>query len=174
MKILGEKINGLKFSVCNAFKPTILDGEVCYALNIKDLISERSVVSKAGRGEGLLLAVDNGISIEPLDDKSITEVKEDIIRTKLKNAGKRARFHILTLHRHEDSRPGTYTLKDLKKMAGTENFLAMPDEMKKCQIEPKEECRSRRYVQEVQSKCGCLPWSLSALVSVSDQVESLF
>ena len=172
MKILGENIDGLDFPVCNAFKPTLLDGELCYALDFKDLILEGSVVSKAGRGEGLLLAIDNGISIEPVLDKNKVESKKDYIRTKLKNTGKRARFPIMTLHRQEDSRPGMYTLKNLKQMVGTENFLAMPDDLKKCQIESKEECRSRRYVQEVQSKCGCIPWSLSSLVS--DQVESLF
>ena len=172
MKILGENINGLDFPVCNAFKPTILDAEVCYALDFKDLILEGGVVSKAGRGEGLLLAIDNGISIEPLHDKDKIEFKKDFIRTKLKKTGTRARFQIMTLHRQEDSRPGMYMMKDLKQMVGTENFLAMPDDLKKCQIEPKEECRSRRYVQEVQSKCNCVPWSLSALAS--DQVESLF
>ena len=172
MKVLGERIEGLDFPVCNAFKPTLLDGELCYALNIKDLLSEGDIVSKAGRGEGLLLAIDNGISIEPLHDKGTIQDKKDFIRTKLKNTAKRARFRIMTLHPHEDSRPGIYSLKDLKKMGGTDNFLAMPDDMKKCQIEPKEECRSRRYVQEVQSRCGCVPWSLSMLVL--DQVLNIF
>ena len=151
MAILGENINGLDFPVCNAFKPTILDGELCYYLNMKDFISAESrPVSKAGRGEGLLLAIDNGISIRPFDEKSI-ELKKDFIRTKSRSSGGKASFHILTLHRHEDSRPGVYTLTDLKQMAGTENFLSMPDDVKKCQIEQKEKCRSRRYVDKVQS-----------------------
>ena len=172
MKILGEYIDGLDFPVCNAFKPTILDGELCYALDFKRLESESGFVSKAGRGKGLLLSIDKGISIEPQIDKNKHEMKRDFIRTELKRTGKRARLHILTSHRYEDSRPGIYTLKDVKQMAGTDNFLAMPDDVKKCQIEQKEECRSRRYVQEVQSKCGCIPWYLSTLVS--DQVGSLF
>ena len=171
MKILGKRINGLDFPVCNAFKPTILDGELCYALNIKDLKQKEGKVSKAGRGEGLLLAIDNGISVEPLHDKSTVEVKKDFIRTQLKTEGKRARLHILTSHRHEDSRPGIYTLKNLKLMTGTDNFLAMSDDVKKCQIKPKEECRSQRFVKEIQRRCGCVPWSLSTLVS--DKVGSL-
>ena len=66
MRILGEYIDGLDFPVCNAFKPTILDGELCYALDLKRLELDRSGVgSKAGRGKGLLLAIDKGISIEP-------------------------------------------------------------------------------------------------------------
>ena len=165
MKIMGEHISGLDFPVCNAFKPKIIDGELCYVLNFKSLVSKGNMTVKAGRGKGLLLAIDNGISIEPQVDKSIVEVKNDFIRTELVNTGKRARFHILTSHDYKDSRPGIYTLKNLKQMSGTDNFLAMPDDLKKCQIEPKEDCKGRRYVYEVQKQCGCLPWSLSPLVS---------
>lgn len=171
MAILGENINDLDFPVCNAFKPTILDGELCYSLNMKDFISAESrPVSKAGRGEGLLLAIDNGISIRPFDEKSI-EVKKNFIRTKSRSSGGKASFHILTLHRHEDSKPGVYTLTNLKQMAGTENFLGLSDDKKKCQIEGTEKCRSRHFVQEVQRKCECVPWSLSTLFP--DQVASI-
>ena len=165
MRIMGEHINGLDFPVCNAFKPKIIDGELCYALNFKTLMSKGNIAIEAGRGKGLLLAIDNGISIEPQVDKSIIEVKKDFISTGVLSTGKRARLHILTSYEYEDSRPGLYTLKNLKQMSGTDNFLAMPDAFKKCQKEAKEECRSRHYVQEVQKKCGCLPWSLSPLVS---------
>ena len=171
MKVIGEYINGIDFPVCNAFKPQILDGEFCYTLDFKRFESEFRMVSKAGRGKGLLFAIDKGISIEPQLDKNMVESKRDFIRTELKSTGKRARLHILTSHRHEDSRPGIYKLKNLKQMAGTANFLAMPADVKKCQIEAKEECRSRRYLQEVESKCGCVPWSLSTLVL--DQVVSI-
>ena len=172
MKVLGKRIGGLKFSVCNAFRPIILVGEVCYALDIKNLISNGSIVSRPGRGEGLLLAIDNGISIKSPEDKSAIDTKEDYIRTKLISTGERARLQFLTLHRQEDTRPGIYTMKNLKQMTGTENFLAMPDEAKKCQIELMEECRSRRYVQEVQRKCGCIPWGQSSFAS--NQVGCLF
>ena len=161
MEILGEYVQGLYFPVCNVFKPTILNGEVCYTLDFKTLVSKGSMVSKAGRGKGLLLAIDNGISVEPQQEKDIIEIKKGFIRTELVSTGKRARLHILTSHRYEDSRSGIYTLKDLKQMTGTYNFLAMPDDVKKCQIGDSEECRNQRYIEEVQSRCGCIPWSLT-------------
>ena len=61
MEFFGEYIEGLDFPVCNSFKPKILDGELCFALKFRSQVSE----SKPGTGEGLLLAIDNGISIEP-------------------------------------------------------------------------------------------------------------
>ena len=172
MEILGEYVQGLYFPVCNAFKPTILDGEVCYTLDFKTLVSKGSMVSKAGRGKGLLLAIDNGISVEPQQDKDIIEIKKGFIRTELVSTGKRARLHILTSHVYEDSRPGVYTMRNLKQMSGTDNFLAMADDVKKCQIEREEDCRGRLYLQEVQKTCGCLPWSLSP--HVTEQVDKIY
>ena len=161
MKILGEHITGLDFPVCNAFEPKIIDGEPFYALDLKALVSNGSMGTKTGRGNGLLLAIDNGNSVEPLVDTTSIVVKKDFIRTELVSTGKRARLHILTSHVYEDSRPGVYTMKNLKQMSGTDNFLAMADDVKKCHIEREEDCRGRLYLQEVQKTCGCLPWSQS-------------
>ena len=167
MNILGEFIDGIDdFPVCNAFKPKILDGEPCYALDLKGVKSKGKVESQPGRGNGLLLAIDTGINIGPQMDQETSAMTKGFLRTKLKSSGKKARLHILTSQRHELSKPGIYTLKNLKHMTGTDNFLAMPDEAKKCLIEPKEECRSQGYVQEVQRECGCIPWSLSLLHQV--------
>ena len=80
----------------------------------------------------------------------------------MKSTGNRVTLHMLTSHCHDDARPGKYAMKSLKVMAATENFLAMPDDVKKCQIEVKEDCKSRRYVEEVQKECGCIPWALSS------------
>ena len=159
MEVLGEYIEGLDFPVCNSFKPKILNGELCYALNFSSQVSE----SRAGRGEGLLLAIDNGVSIEPHLDQNIRVRKHGFLRTTLKSSGKRARLQILTSYRHADSRPGKYAMKSLKVMAATENFLAMPDDVKECQIETQEHCKNRRFVEEAKNKCRCIPWQLSSV-----------
>ena len=161
---MGEYIDGLDFPICNAFKTQILDGELCYVLDFNHIKSEGTFESKPGRGNGLLLAIDTGISIGPQMLKSTSAMAKGFLRTNLHSSGKKARIHILTSHRHELSKPGIYTLKNLKHMTGTENFLTMPDKDKKCGIEPKEECKSEGYIQEVQKECECIPWSLRLLV----------
>ena len=45
MNIMGEYVDGLNFPICNAFKPKILDGELCYALDLKGIKSEDKVES---------------------------------------------------------------------------------------------------------------------------------
>ena len=169
MNIVGEYIDGINFPVCNTFKPQILDGELCYVLDFKDIKSRSKVESHPGRGNGLLLAIDTGINIGPQVEQDTSAEKKGFIRTMLTSSRGKARLHILTSHRHEVSRPGIYTLKNLKYMTGTDNFLAMPDEARKCQIQSKEECRTQRFVQEVQRNCGCIPWTLSS--HASDQVN---
>ena len=107
-----------------------------------------------------MLAIDKGISVEPEVHQPMVTRRKNFLRTELKPGGKKARIRILTSHWHEDSRPGKYAMKNLKVMAATENFLAMPDDVKGCQIGTMEDCKSRQYVQEVEKTCGCSPLSL--------------
>ena len=46
MRIMGEHINGLDFPVCNAFKPKIIDGELCYARGGTDLPKNDKIFRK--------------------------------------------------------------------------------------------------------------------------------
>ena len=61
-----------------------------------------------------------------------------------------------------------YRMSVVKLMTGTGNFLAFPDETKKCQAEPQEDCIARRYIEETQEQCGCVPWALGVAVQVTD------
>ena len=44
----------------------------------------------------------------------------------------------------------------LKKMTGTEDFFALPDEIKECQIDSEDECERNKYIQELINECGCV------------------
>ena len=52
MDTTGQLIDGLQFPVCTKFHPTVLDGELCYTLDIS------SLDTKAGKEQGLLLLLD--------------------------------------------------------------------------------------------------------------------
>ena len=55
-------------------------------------------------------------------------------------------------------------MTSLKKMTGTDAFLDLPENIKGCQIEDQEMCYSRRYIEELQNQCKCLPWALRASI----------
>ena len=54
----------------------------------------------------------------------------------------------------------------LKKMTGTEDFFALPDETKGCQIDSEDECVRKKYRQELINECGCVPWPLKQIDEV--------
>ena len=55
---LGEPVGGLEFPVCNMFQPTILDGQLCYSLNVSSVVSTAENKTESGKKKGILFAVD--------------------------------------------------------------------------------------------------------------------
>ena len=85
--------------------------------------------------------------------------KEMIKSQELDNVNS-ATIHLSTLDRFVDTKPGSYAMTSMKKMTGTSSFLDLPENIKDCQIEDQQRCFSRRYVEELQNQCNCLPWAL--------------
>ena len=50
-----------------------------------------------------------------------------------------------------------YNLNVVKSIKGTENFFALADSVKDCQLEPYDNCTTRSYVERVIQSCNCLP-----------------
>ena len=51
-------------------------------------------------------------------------------------------------------------------MTGTEDFLALPDEAKGCQIDSEDECVRKKYRQKLINKCDCVPWPMKQIDKV--------
>ena len=64
---------------------------------------------------------------------------------------KEAKIHIDTLSSFKGFGGGTYKMTMVKKMTATEDFLKMPPEDRKCEVERYEECRARKIIE----KCNC-------------------
>ena len=165
MNITGRYIPGLDFPICDQFKPTILDGQLCYVLSIKDVLKEK-VATRPGKGSGLTLAIAQ-------KERPRTAKDEGSVRTSLQNGRLFTRtdpqlstsIHLNNLVKYTDSRPGLYKMSVLKKMTGTEGFLGLGDAKKGCQIEAQSDCETRKYLEKVQKSCGCLPWSLGPAIA---------
>ena len=70
------------------------------------------------------------------------------------------RVYVNTLESFTGNQAGSYALSSLKKMTVTDNFMELDQEIKNCDVEIYEECNTRRYLDAVQRKCGCVPWAL--------------
>ena len=164
MNITGQYVSGLDFPICNKFKPTILDGQLCYALDMKDVLKDK--VTRPGRGFGLTLAIEQKVTaLEQSSNDFGALLQQGRLYTKIDIPEFSSSIHLNNLVKYTDSRAGLYKMSVLKKMTGTEGFLGLADATKGCHIEDQTECERRKYVEEVETSCGCLPWSLAPALS---------
>ena len=99
--------------------------------------------SKNGIKNGLTIVVDQPTRFE------LTRAENSV-----------ATIHLDTLAGFSDNRPGKYYMSALKRIAGTEAFMALSNGEKGCQPESFEECNMRQVFAELQRECKCVPWSL--------------
>ena len=97
---------------------------------------------------------ENGTSSKPQiylgDDKVINE--------------NMAIINIGTLAKYTGYGAGDYALTGIKEMTGTDNFLAWPEEKRKCALAKDEDCQKKGF-QDVCLKCGCSPFQLLPVVT---------
>ena len=56
---------------------------------------------------------------------------------------------------------GDYAFTNVKEVEGTEDFLQLDEDVKKCQDkESVVDCLSREYLESGRKKCGCVPYEL--------------
>ena len=163
MTLLGQTRQDLPFPFCTNFHPTVLEGQLCYSLDLESL--KTSVPPKMGKEHGLLLILDANQYEEDKVDLDNEDISFDSLSlTTKKSVGSSARIYINTMASFTDYGSGSYAMSSLKKMTGTENFLALQN--KPCHIEVFEDCQARSYTQEVKKKCGCTPWTLAMNLTI--------
>ena len=162
MNLTGQLIKGVKsnlsFPVCNSFKPTIFDGQLCYSIEMENYNHNE---------KKLLLAIDPESSL--VEDKTPEFGKADekligMIVEREKIPSNSISIHLNNLVRYSDARPGIYKLSQLKKMSGSDGFLGLPNKARQCQIEQQEKCKRRSFIKECKNRCGCIPWSLQSAI----------
>ena len=132
------------------------------------MIPKKIKTEEGAKGELLLLLDYNDErSIAPeifiaekiLGDKeySLEEDQEDNILE--------AKIYIHTMGRYAGSGPGRFAMKSLKLMSVSENFLDLPQETRVCQVEVREHCQVRTFLERGLRDCGCVPWEFSGTVT---------
>ena len=151
----------MKVHFCNKFQPTLMGGQLCYNINVSSILSTNEKPTEPGKKNGIFLALD----LNEIQFYGNQEERDNMeyIYSKSSNV-EQPHIHINTLSKISDTRPGLYVMTVMKKMTGTESFLALADETKGCQLEPEDECKKRMYAEEARKQCGCVPWSLSNLL----------
>ena len=146
---------GITFPLCTSFLPTILEGQLCYKLEMK-------MPSSQGKRNALMLLLDSN------EDRSLQvfsnngQVAESPNKTiNLEAAvesiqGVSAKIHINTLSPHISFGGGVFKMTVVKRMTAKDDFLKMPSKTKNCEVELYEDCRTRNLLKE----CNCVPWEV--------------
>ena len=161
MTILGETRLDLPFEICSKFKPTVLQGQLCYSLDLKLLDKPGA---KPGIENGIMLMIDPGQQRNDMKATADDGDGERIVSLNLKAVSAKdnfARINLNTLASFSDNKAGSFSMTALKKMTGTEGFMKLADEKKNCATRPFKACHTERYIAEVQRQCDCVPWALS-------------
>ena len=137
-------------TVCIKFQPTILEGQLCYSLDIANL-RDSGTPTKSGKQNGLLLL---------LDPRPYDPYHTDENAASSERGVQNFKVFIHTLHTHTTYGPGSYAMNMLKKMTGTKSFKQLPDYQRRCLDHNREDCQSQKYLDQVQKECKCIPWSL--------------
>ena len=147
---------GITFPLCSSFLPTILEGQLCYNLELK---------RKSGQGKinQLMLVLDYNedrslqASSKAVKDKvegklsSKSVMNFDTSRGSLQGVSAKVQINTLSPYIHFGG--GTFKMAVVKKMTASADFLGMPHTERKCDIELYEGCRTRKLFEE----CKCVP-----------------
>ena len=134
--MLGKEVEG--FVACDKFQPTVLEGQMCYSLDLSKV--ENVKRTKNGKKNSLTLVLDLNIDFEQSQELAM--------------------FYVHTLSPFIGYRNSSYAISFLKKMTGTKSFLSTPDNVKKCQLGSMEDCNTRKYLGMVQHDHQCILWAL--------------
>ena len=146
---------GTAFPLCSSFLPTILEGQLCYKLTVKE---------KSGKGKKhelmILLDYNEDRSVQSLSN--ITKDAKSSNRTLDFDTavgsiqGSSAKVQINTLSPYVGFGGGSYKMTDVKRMTAKKDFLKMPLKDRYCEEELYEDCRTRKLFEQ----CNCVPLEL--------------
>ena len=166
----GMSVPNMTFPLCDIFEPTVYDGRLCYQTDIKQIFGHRAV---KGKENGLMFLIDvnteRSLNTESSDKSKKVRMSQVYLGESQISNKNMASIHIGTLAPHSEEGPGDYVLTSLKQMTGTGNFLAWPEEKRKCSLKKYETCQMEGFRDKI-FKCGCSPFQLISAAGQNKQV----
>ena len=137
----------ISFPICSSFKPTFLEGQLCYKL-------DHQMHSGQGKKNELMLLLDynSDLSIMPPTISAGIKSRNFYLDT-LDSEESEAKIRVNTLSHVASFGGGSYKMTAVKRMTTKPDFLKMPLKDRNCEIEEYEDCRTRHLVE----RCDCVP-----------------
>ena len=147
-------MDDIVYPVCSSFQPTILEGQLCFRLQMNSTSAE-------GKKNQLMLLLDynedrsiyasKAKGMQYMRGRIAKKINHVILTLNMDGAAdiqmKEAKIHVDTLSSFRGFGGGTFKISDVKKMTTTDDFLNMPFEGRKCETMPYEECRTKKLLE---------------------------
>ena len=179
MLSLGKHVDNFTYPVCTAFRPTLMEGQLCYELDMARIRTSAT----PGRNSGLVLFLDLGMEKNILLPKEPTQKQKLTSDSSIK--GIIANREIEVFKEPSGNGPAVYVhtiqpftfyprsyyydyhylMTSPKYMSGTDNFLDLTDDQKKCSVRTYEKCRQEQFLEELDKTCGCVPFGFKAVTN---------
>ena len=145
-KTLGKERPELSnVTMCNTFEPIVLEGKLCYSI---DVTKTKKMPTLAGKTGGLFLILDPNPYLQNFGEAQTADGRQSF------------EIYINTLGQYRAYEGGAYAMRTLKQMTATESFTQLPDSQKKCLVHNIVECQAEHFLDQVKSNCNCIPWAL--------------
>ena len=147
----------ISFPICTAFKPTILEGQLCYKLQV-------NATSGQGKNNELSLLLDYQpeLSIHASSKQEEKRHHKIVRNLNFNTVGRldteEAKVHIDSLSSFMGFGGGIYQMTAVKRMTATDDFLKMPLKERNCEVELYENCRTKKLLEG----CKCVPGEMPA------------
>ena len=160
--MLGEHIEGIDFPVCNKFTPTVLDGQLCYTLDVNSALPDEDTLDGKEGGLTLFLDYNKERSAKPKGSYNAADRKSNTryitVEETQTDIEQEARIFIHTLKPFSGYGAGSYKMSSLKQIYATEDFLKLPTSERGCTNTDKQRCLTEVYLQQKRQHCKCVPW----------------
>ena len=144
--MLGQKRPELdNLTICDKFEPTILEGQLCYSIDIARIEKKQT---ESGKTKGLFLLLDPS-PYQIQDDEKGVDAEGNKHQT--------FKVYIHTLAPFTTYGPGAFAMSTLKSMTGTKSFEELPNNLKKCAVHNREECQTEKLFSQIKANCSCVP-----------------
>ena len=195
LSVLGRTVPQFRQPVCSAFQETVLEGQVCYQLDVNTYRARLDWRASRQFGLGLLVDTNQELDSRAMyfrDIESNTKREASLrsyvrfedsskVKIHLHTLGGGGQFAITNLSHQFFLEPivlyggGNYAMTGVKYISVSEEFLQLDLQTRNCQMEESlEQCKNRKYHQQIIAQCDCLPFSFKHLVDITVGMDLIF
>ena len=158
MSVMGVTMDDFDVPVCNSFRPKIVKDQLCYTVDPNEY--KHKIDKKGELSLSLFIHYNEDRQMEDGDQKK-PKITIDTIGT----SSLYEKFFNLDFSEPLELPLGySYDFTFVKELIATDSFLTLDEDIRKCQVEPKNDCSTRKYLEDLKNKCQCLPFQLRSLI----------